>query len=108
MLTVCFQCHDDNDDVDVDVAIGEISGNQNLKMAQNDDFDFLNGGSGKIFNKNLVRKLSNLDFQDLRCSLVLNRADSMIGRALADLGVIPIHDERFHQYQESMLQNFSS
>jgi hypothetical protein len=44
---------------DVDIAVGELSGHHNSVTSSSANFEFLNAGSGKFFNRNLVRMLQN-------------------------------------------------
>jgi hypothetical protein len=56
-----LKCYDGpaGDVSDVDIAVGELSGHHNSVTSSSANFDFLNAGSGKIFNRNLVQMLKN-------------------------------------------------
>ena len=52
-----IKCHDDQQSDPI--AIGEIFG-RNIILNPTEGFDYIGGGSGKIFNRMTVEKLVNL------------------------------------------------
>lgn len=54
-LLQCYQGYDE------DLALGEVFGHLILPLGQTTGFDFLAGGSGKVFSRGLVKKLANLN-----------------------------------------------